>query len=140
MAKLSIGDEVEILSGVLEGKPATIWEIAGDRVGVKYKFFGSCLEKPDWYPASELKRLGVGGPCPVPPAQMTAVESPRQYCCEIMEDQLERESEDERYVRYLPQTDEIGLINRKDPDYYSPISYCPWCGKKIAPDASDSEA
>jgi hypothetical protein len=140
MAKLHVGDHVEIETGDLAGKDATVWSVDGNQVGVKYKFLGGCIKDLALFSSGDLKRLGTGGPCPVPVSEVKALEPQRPYCCEIMQDQLERESEDERYVRYLAQDDEIGLINRKDPDYYSPISYCPWCGKRIAAEPSDTEA
>jgi hypothetical protein len=136
MAKLGVGDHVEIKTGDLAGKDATVWSVDGDQVGVKYRFLGGCIKGLALFCSSDLKRLGIGGPCPVPVLQARTSEPQRAYCCEIMQHQLEIESEDERYVRYVPQEDEIGLINRKDPVYYSPISYCPWCGKRIASDPS----
>jgi hypothetical protein len=119
------------------GKEATVWRVSGDQADVKFRFMGGCIAEPVGYSSSDLEWIGKGGPCPIPEAKGSEPQLP--YCCEIMRDQLVGQNEDERYVRYCPKEDETGLINRKDPDCYSPISFCPWCGKRIASEPPDAE-
>jgi hypothetical protein len=53
------------------------------------------------------------------------------YCCEGMWKQFEIEPDDERLIFYQEEHQEYGLIDRKDPRAYTPIAFCPWCGKDI---------
>lgn len=54
-----------------------------------------------------------------------------RYCCLSMTKQFEVEFPDERYVCVSEFSGEFGLINRKNPTVYTPISYCPWCGARL---------
>jgi|GEM_PF-5993252 len=53
------------------------------------------------------------------------------YCCEAMWKQFEVETDDERLVFFQKEHREFGLIDRKDPTSYTPIAFCPWCGRDI---------
>ena len=53
------------------------------------------------------------------------------YCCEAMREQFEVESDDERLIFYQEEFREYGLIDRTDSQAYTPIAFCPWCGKDI---------
>jgi hypothetical protein len=134
MAKLKVNDHVRIRESYpdIGGRDATVWGVDGDEISVKYKFLGACIPDLVVIPHSEVIRKGTGGPCPV--QRTTAFEAKPQYCCQAMQHQLEEASEDEQHVHYSPQDDETSLINREDADYVTPISFCPWCGKRIGPD------
>jgi hypothetical protein len=48
-----------------------------------------------------------------------------------MTEHLEYESNDERLIVYSERFNQYGLQDRKDQDAYTPISFCPWCGKLL---------
>jgi hypothetical protein len=53
------------------------------------------------------------------------------YCCEAMWKQFEVDSDDERLIFFQKEFGEYGLLDRKDLRAYTPIAFCPWCGKDI---------
>ena len=88
---------------------------------------GSGLAKPGLHAMGLRMNAAVTMPSMV-------YQKPEQYCCDAMERQFEIDSDDQRLIFYAPAIGEYGIVDRKDPDAYAPIGFCPWCGKDIQSD------